>query len=62
MHCTGVRRLKSCVQARNANGRRTFDVHTCQWPTKLYGFFFFLLFQRYIIKENQDYFVISLLD
>ena len=41
MHCTGVRGLKSCVQARNANGRRTFDVHTCQWPTKLYGFFFY---------------------
>lgn len=61
MHCTGGRGLKSCVQARNANGRRTFDVHTCQWPIKLYGFFF-LLFQRYIIKENQDYYVISLLD
>ena len=40
MRCIGVRVLKSCVQARNSNSRRTFIARTyCQWPTKLYGLF-----------------------
>lgn len=55
MRCTGVRGLKSCVQARKANSRRTVVVRTyCQWRIKLYGLFFILLFERDTLKENQD--------
>lgn len=55
MRCTGVRGLKSCVQARKANSRRTFVVHTyCQWQLSYMDYFFILLFERDTLKENQD--------